>query len=627
MSKPIIQNIDQLSANETAAIDLLNRNYDKLREFIELAVFRDGSTPSEMLADLDMNSKRIINLAEPTSDNQAVRLADLKKYIVEYNNLIEEINAAIDKAYDTIESEGHKQIEALQTLSAQLQAQLLEAVNQGKDVLKRYVEDTLIPELEGFDSDAEKYAVNAKDWAVKMDGKVTDPDTVTEVDYSSKYYADLSRQSADASEASAVLAENQANQAGEHQLQAREYRDQAESEKRTAVEASMSAAESKKDANMWALDAQDYKNLAQTYATNAAASAKDAANQVTGASGWATTARQAATEARAAEASAETFATQAQQSSTSAEDAATHANEAVTQATEAVKNARDAQTAAESAESSAADFAMEAQSYVEESKKWAIGTSEERPEGSSKSWAEKAEEAASKIVDENLVHIDKAETITAPKTLKVGQLADTLIIEKGASLEEGSNRIKFIADETNGNDPLGAIEAYRSGTDNRFRQVIRLASFFNGEIGAKLNIVSDKRTGSLIHYADLYDTEETAWNSNTFRVINSKYLWGAVKNSGSFFSRFSKQGNTSSGYCVLGNGFILQWGIKVKNVKSLTVTWPIAWSGTTTYGVSAIYAASSQKNALSLVARSATTSTFYSEDTGSSNVFFMGIGY
>lgn len=142
MGKPIIQNIDQLSANETAAIDLLNRNYDKLREFIELSVFRDGSTPSEMLADLDMNSKRIINLAEPTSDNQAVRLADLKKYIVEHNNLI---NAAIDKAYATIESE----IEALQTLSAQLQAQLLEAVNQGKDVLKGYVEDTLIPELEG----------------------------------------------------------------------------------------------------------------------------------------------------------------------------------------------------------------------------------------------------------------------------------------------------------------------------------------------------------------------------------------------------------------------------------------------------------------------------------------------
>lgn len=515
MSKPIIQNIDQLSANETAAIDLLNRNYDKLREFIELAVFRDGSTPSEMLADLDMNSKRIINLAEPTSDNQAVRLADLKKYIVEYNNLIEEINAAIDKAYDTIESEGHKQIEALQTLSAQLQAQLLEAVNQGRDVLKGYVEDVLIPEMEGFDSDAEKYAVNAKDWAVKMGGKVTDPDTSTEVDYSSKYYADLSRQSADASEASAVLAENQANQAGEHQLQAKE----------------------------------------------------------------------------------------------------------------AVKNARDAQTAAESAENSAADFAMEAQSYVEESKKWAIGTAEERPEGSSKSWAEKAEEAASKIVDENLVHIDKAETITAPKTLKVGQLADTLIIEKGASLEEGSNRIKFIADETNSNEPLGAIEAYRSGSATQFRQAIRLASFFNGEIGAALNIVSDNRTGSLIHYAALYDTEETAWNSNTFRVINGKYLWGAVKNSGSFFSRFSKQGSTSSGYCVLGNGFILQWGIKVKNAKSLTVTWPIAWSGVTTFGVSAIYAASSQKNALSLAARSSTTCTFYSEDVGSSNVFFMGIGY
>lgn len=253
MSKPIIQNIDQLSANETTAIDLLNRNYDKLREFIELSVFRDGSTPSEMLADLDMNSKRIINLAEPTSDNQAVRLADLKKYIVEYNNLIEEINAAIDKAYDTIESEGHKQIEALQTLSAQLQAQLLEAVNQGKDVLKGYVEDTLIPELEGFDSDAKKYAANAKDWAVKMDGKVIDPNTSTEVDYSSKYYADLSRQSADASEASAVLAENQANQARTYATNAAASSQSAETFASQAAESATAAASAADTAEAWAV--------------------------------------------------------------------------------------------------------------------------------------------------------------------------------------------------------------------------------------------------------------------------------------------------------------------------------------------------------------------------------------
>lgn len=296
MSKPIIQNIDQLSANETAAIDLLNRNYDKLREFIELSVFRDGSTPSEMLADLDMNSKRIINLAEPTSDNQAVRLADLKKYT--------------------------------------------------------------------FGSDAKKSAANAKDWAVKMDGKVIDPNTSTEVDYSSKYYADLSRQSADASEASAVLAENQANNAAD-------YASQAEDSAGAAKTSETNAESSETAASGSALAAAKSATVAASAADTAHASAASASESKEAAAA-------AATAASGSAASAEAF-------KTAAESAATVANEKAAAVSESALAAAESATAA----ASAADTA----------EAWAVGSIEERPEGSAKYWAEK-------INPDNLADVD-----------------------------------------------------------------------------------------------------------------------------------------------------------------------------------------------------------------------------
>ena len=51
--------------------------------------------------------------------------------------------------------------------------------------------------------DAVAASNKAKDWAIKMDGKVTDEDTGLEVDYSSKYYADQAKASAEEANVSA----------------------------------------------------------------------------------------------------------------------------------------------------------------------------------------------------------------------------------------------------------------------------------------------------------------------------------------------------------------------------------------------------------------------------------------
>jgi hypothetical protein len=57
----------------------------------------------------------------------------------------------------------------------------------------------------------------AKDWAIKLDGKVVEDDV--EIDYSSKYYAQEAKQSSDSAQASALSAEESANLAEEYASQ------------------------------------------------------------------------------------------------------------------------------------------------------------------------------------------------------------------------------------------------------------------------------------------------------------------------------------------------------------------------------------------------------------------------
>lgn len=79
MSKYTVKRIDQLSANESAAIKQLNDNLNAISTAIEDTVSRSGKLPSAMSAPLDMHSNRIINLAAPVDDGDAVRYKDLKE--------------------------------------------------------------------------------------------------------------------------------------------------------------------------------------------------------------------------------------------------------------------------------------------------------------------------------------------------------------------------------------------------------------------------------------------------------------------------------------------------------------------------------------------------------------------
>ena len=68
MSKLPIKRLDSTTENDTAATALINDNFKAVQDAIENTLSRDGTVPNYMDADLDMNSYRIINIADPKED-------------------------------------------------------------------------------------------------------------------------------------------------------------------------------------------------------------------------------------------------------------------------------------------------------------------------------------------------------------------------------------------------------------------------------------------------------------------------------------------------------------------------------------------------------------------------------
>jgi hypothetical protein len=71
--KVILDDLVSLT-NSTSAT---NQNSRRVEAAIENTLSRDGSLPNAMLADLDMNSRHIVNLPVPASPTEPVRLGDL----------------------------------------------------------------------------------------------------------------------------------------------------------------------------------------------------------------------------------------------------------------------------------------------------------------------------------------------------------------------------------------------------------------------------------------------------------------------------------------------------------------------------------------------------------------------
>ena len=87
MPKVDIKRLDSTTANDTTATKTINDNFKALQEGLDEALSRTGEVPNYMLTDIDLNHNKLINLAEPTEDRDAVTLkyvkdvvGDAKKY-------------------------------------------------------------------------------------------------------------------------------------------------------------------------------------------------------------------------------------------------------------------------------------------------------------------------------------------------------------------------------------------------------------------------------------------------------------------------------------------------------------------------------------------------------------------
>ena len=73
-----VQLLDIVSLqNETTATSRMNSNSTSIEDAIENTLSRNGESPNEMLSNLDMNDHRILNLPEPASATEPVRLQDI----------------------------------------------------------------------------------------------------------------------------------------------------------------------------------------------------------------------------------------------------------------------------------------------------------------------------------------------------------------------------------------------------------------------------------------------------------------------------------------------------------------------------------------------------------------------
>jgi hypothetical protein len=76
MTKLTLPSFSSLT-NESSFIAALNEAMEAIETFSDLVLSLNGTTPNAMTADLDMNSKRLLNLPAPVGDNDAVRLIDV----------------------------------------------------------------------------------------------------------------------------------------------------------------------------------------------------------------------------------------------------------------------------------------------------------------------------------------------------------------------------------------------------------------------------------------------------------------------------------------------------------------------------------------------------------------------
>lgn len=166
MTKVDIKRLDSITKNDTTATEQINDNFKALQEAIENTLSRDGTGPNFMDADLDMNSYRIINSANPVEDNDIVNLKYVEERIGGAVESAKTATAAATQAANSAQSALVSSTNAINTLrNAEEQ---LNNVIQYVDEAKQTIDETIDAAVEDVKQQALDAAQESIDTAAEQ---------------------------------------------------------------------------------------------------------------------------------------------------------------------------------------------------------------------------------------------------------------------------------------------------------------------------------------------------------------------------------------------------------------------------------------------------------------------------
>lgn len=140
MAKLTLADVTNIGGNPTSAANVINNNNDLVEQALENTLSRNGSTPNQMLVDLDMNGNDLINVGNVDADD----------ITIDGTSLATQVDAAAQSAQDAsnsaIAAQGSAS-DALISASAALDAQIAaEAAEDNITLLIPTINSALQPE-------------------------------------------------------------------------------------------------------------------------------------------------------------------------------------------------------------------------------------------------------------------------------------------------------------------------------------------------------------------------------------------------------------------------------------------------------------------------------------------------